>query len=517
MHWADVIAKDLAEKYSEHRIATGITPSGPIHVGNMREILTADFIRKALQDIGEKAEVIFVGDTIDPLRRRYPFLPDEYEKYVKMPLYKIPCPCGGHKNYAEHYLEPFISSLKDLGVQMKVVLTHEMYANGMYADAVDKAMKNEEKIANILEGVSSRKLPEKWHPYAVRCESCGRIGDAEIIDYTFPKVHYRCSCGYEGQVDVRRDEGKLLWRIDWPARWSILGITCEPFGKDHATSGGSYDTGKRICEEVFGYSAPYPVVYEWVQLKGKGAMSASKGIVFTIHDALNIVEPEVLRFMIARVQPSKHIDFDPGLPILDIVHEYDECEKYYFGLSDRKIDKDNVEDYRRAYELSCIGYPVYKKKVPYRHLVNIVQIRDDIQGIKEILNRCGMGDADDDALRDRIERVKNWVEKHAPERLKFSILPSLPQLDLSTEERNALCCMVNLLENIPWKADKIHSLVYECASRAGVEARSLFSIIYSVFLGKDYGPRLGYFLSYLGREFVVSRIREAVGGSNECN
>ena len=44
MHWADVLADELLKKQKKHVLATGITPSGPIHIGNMREILTTDAV-----------------------------------------------------------------------------------------------------------------------------------------------------------------------------------------------------------------------------------------------------------------------------------------------------------------------------------------------------------------------------------------------------------------------------------------------------------------------------------------
>jgi len=74
MHWADVVAEKLLESGSEHIISSGITPSGPIHLGNMREILTADAIVKAVNDKGGKAKLVYVADNADPLRKVYPFL-----------------------------------------------------------------------------------------------------------------------------------------------------------------------------------------------------------------------------------------------------------------------------------------------------------------------------------------------------------------------------------------------------------------------------------------------------------
>ena len=74
MHWADVIAERLAERGDSHVMATGITPSGPIHVGNMREVLTADMVVRACERIDLKAELVYIADSADPLRKIYPFL-----------------------------------------------------------------------------------------------------------------------------------------------------------------------------------------------------------------------------------------------------------------------------------------------------------------------------------------------------------------------------------------------------------------------------------------------------------
>jgi lysyl-tRNA synthetase class 1 len=48
MHWAEVLADGLLKKQKKHVLATGITPSGPIHIGNMREILTTDAVYRCL-------------------------------------------------------------------------------------------------------------------------------------------------------------------------------------------------------------------------------------------------------------------------------------------------------------------------------------------------------------------------------------------------------------------------------------------------------------------------------------
>ena len=139
MHWADVIAKDIASKCERPLIATGISPSGEIHVGSLRESVTGESVRSALEAMGKDVKLIYLVDSFDPLRKRYEFLPEEYEKYVNMPLSDIPCPCGKHKSYAHHYVEPFLSAMKEVDVRCEVIFVHELYREGKFADAIDKS------------------------------------------------------------------------------------------------------------------------------------------------------------------------------------------------------------------------------------------------------------------------------------------------------------------------------------------------------------------------------------------
>ena len=88
-----------------HTIATGITPSGPVHIGNMREVMTAEAVYRALLDRGVEAQLIYIADTFDRLRRLYPFLPESFNEHIGKPLSEIPCPTGCCGSYADHFLK----------------------------------------------------------------------------------------------------------------------------------------------------------------------------------------------------------------------------------------------------------------------------------------------------------------------------------------------------------------------------------------------------------------------------
>ncbi len=494
MHWADVVARDLLSRGEKHRIATGISPSGHIHLGNLREMVTADAVRRALLDAGGKAEIVYIADDFDPLRRRYPFLPKEYEEYVGMPLCRIPDPEGCHESYSEHFLHPFLESLDILGIPVTVYRAHEMYESGMYEEAIKVALQRRDDVARIIEEVTGREVGEDWYPFMPVCESCGRINTTRVTDFDDSKISYACSCGNEGSVSYRGG-GKLTWRVDWAARWKILSITCEPFGKDHAAAGGSYDTGKRIAREIFDYDPPYPIPYEWVHLKGVGAMKSSKGIVIPVREMIEVIPPEIIRYIFMRVRPERHIEFDPST-LLDVIDEFEE----------KIAEKD------RSVQLSLVGDVVYSN-IPFRHIIVVGQIAKwDLERVFEILKRTGY-EIDDVAKHDverRIVYARRWLEKYAPERLRFEIAEKI-EVEFSEDERSFLCEFASRL-NEDMDAEDIHNLVYEVARSLGVKPAKAFQAIYKAILNKTYGPRAGYFIKSLGVGWFKQRVAELCRG-----
>lgn len=501
MHWADVEAGNIG---NSPLVATGVAPSGPIHLGGLRELLTGEAIARAADD----GQLVLIVDSMDPLRKVYPFLDDSYEEHIGQPLSGIPCPCGDHKSYSEHYLERFLETLEELEVDLDIKYAHKMYAEGEYEEASRRMLNRRDEVAEIIEEHTGRELEVDWYPYNPICSECGRIGTSEVLGFEDPYVLYRCGCGHEGKADIRADDGKLPWRCDWPARWWILGIDCEPFGKDHAASGGSWDTGKDIIEDVLEGDAPHPVVYEWIQLKGQGPMSSSSGVAITAEDMIDMVGPEVVRFLILRPKPSSHIDFDPGLGILDLMDDYDNHEDEYFNGEDK--------DMKRVYELSQPqDVPEEQpERIPYRHLVNLVQIYKTPERIWKVVKSIGQIEDDSEEnyvrLKQRVDHVKYWLDEFAPDMVKFSIMEEVPDISLSDEEIEFLKEYGEGIEQKEWKPVDLHQLVHETAEKVDISKGKAFRSFYKILLGRSKGPRLGRFLSQLEKEFVVNRIEEAV-------
>ncbi len=512
MHWADVIAKDVVDNCDHPLIATGISPTGILHVGSLREAITGESIRSAVEATGADVKLIYIIDDFDPLRKRYPFLPEEYEKYVGMPICRIPCPCGKHNNYAHHFVQPFLDTIETLGMHCEVIWTHELYEKGKFAPWIDKAITKREEVIQILHDVTGKDMDPNYAPYNPVCSKCGRFCHPKFDTYSYPHLEYECSCGNKGRVNIEKEEGKLTWRLEWPAKWMIFGTSAEPFGKDHAAAGGSYDSGKVIIDKIFGGKAPFPIPYEFVQLKGVGQMHKSLGSPVTGLDAIQMMPPEVLNYLFLRVNPSKSIDFDSGIGVLDMCDEYDRMERLYFEGEWSESEDNAVAAYKIA------QHNHIPKKLPLqvscRHLVNVVQMASDFDEVVTILKRTmDLSEAtmeDMDRLRKRVECVKYWLNGFAPDIVKFSIRQTIPtSIDLSVNEKIFFQELVNRLNDTEWNVENINKVFNDVAKSLPIGTKGGYKAMYKILIAKEAGPRLALFLASMDKKFVINRLVQA--------
>jgi lysyl-tRNA synthetase class 1 len=522
MHWTDRIAKTLLRRGKRHTIASGISISGHIHIGHSNDVFIADAVRRSVEELGGKAEVFWYADDFDPMRRVPWPLTKEYEKYLGVPYIEIPSPDPKYKNFVDFFSRPFVESLGSFGIRAKIYSSVEVYRSGKLAELTRVALEHAGEIRAILNKYRSKPLREDWLPYDAICERCGKLATTRAYDWGGNLVKYRCEdstyakgCGHEGEADYTKGDGKLTWRVEWPARWKLFGVTCEPFGKDHAVAGGSYDTGKLIARKIFDHRPPHPIPYEWVSLRGK-PMSSSKGQVFTLPQWLEVAEPELLRYLIFRSKAMKAKDFDPGLPLLDLYDEYDNLENIYFG--ETKVSKSREPQLRRIYEISQVGEVPKKKpqRVSFRLATITCQVTRDTDHAIKVLQSKGElvkpSKPDIQLVTEGLKRAENWVEKYAPERLRLKLLDTLPakvKQELTREQRQGLGKLAEDLSKREFKPEELHNHIYEVAKGAGLKPPELFRAIYQVLLGRNSGPKVGSFVSALDREFVIARFEEA--------
>ena len=475
--WAERVADSLGA--GPHVVVTGISPSGNIH--NLREVLTAEAVANALKARDESVRFIFHADTIDPLRKIAPGIPKHYEEYIGHSLSRVPDPEGCHASYAEHFLVPFEEALREMGMDIEVLRSHELYEDGVYTDVTREALDHTEELRQILQEVSGREMPEHWSPFLPRAAS-GRLTGARVLGYVPEenKVVYTDEDGFESAADYSKGEGKLGWRVELAARWKALRVTFEPFGKDHTSRGSSTDTADRMAREVFDYPVPGRYEYEWISVKGKGAMSSSKGIVLLPKDLLKIMPPNALRRMMLGRDPARALELDLGEGFPRFMDEY------------------------RAEA----GEP----PVPFLHLVTVAQtVGEDTQAAAGMLRRGGYDEVarDPEKLARDLHYARNWAEEWAPEPLRLRVLGAEESVEaavgLDGEQRAYLAAVAGKLDP-DMEGETVQDLLYSTAIEREIKPKRAFIALYTVLLGKKSGPKAGPFVAGLPIEIVRDRL-----------
>jgi lysyl-tRNA synthetase, class I len=478
--WAERVAEGLGE--GPHVVVTGISTSGHIHVGNLREVLVGEAVANALRARGEEVRFVFHADTIDPLRKIAPGIPERFEEFIGHSLSRVPDPEGCHLSYAEHFLAPFEEALREMEMDIEVLRSHELYEDGVYTEVTREAIDHTEELREILQKVTGRKMPEHWSPYLPRSAETGKLTGHRILEHVpeANKVVFEDEDGFEEAADYSRGEGKLGWRVELAARWKALGVTFEPFGKDHTTSGGSTETADRMAREVFHYPVPGRYEYEWIGIKGRGDMSSSRGIVLLPKDLLRIMPPDALRRIVLGRDPSRRSDLELGEGFPRFMDEY------------------------RAET----GEPF----VPFTHLVTVAQtVGEDVDVAAEILRRGGYEEAarDKEKLARDLAYALNWVEEWAPESMRLRLL-SVDEAretarDLDDEQRAYLAAVAEKLSP-EMSGDEVQDLLYSTAVERGIKPKKAFAAVYTVLLGKKSGPKAGPFVASLPFEMVCGRL-----------
>jgi len=507
-YWLDILVAKIIDKYPEGEliVSSGISPSGPYHVGHAREILTAEAVVRAVRESGRKIRHLHFVDAFDPLRKRYPYLPESYEQEAGKPLYQIPAPDGKSESYAKQFFSDYEKSARKLGIDMEIIWTHELYERGDFTNFIALALKKRDEIAKILLDISGREVSEGWQPIQILDESTGKLNTAKFIgyDYDSNRAHYLGGDDNEYFADASKGQIKLDWRMDWTARWKLYGVQIEGFGREHATKGGSYDTGEILAKEIFGIEAPIPVPYDTINLKGESKkMSSSLGNLVTLLDSLEIIPAEVLRYFTFKSRPEKQLNFDPGLGLYTLIDEYAKTES--LTLSGEE------PEFKRAWQVASLsGDEHVVSTVPFSHIVTLYQTsQGDPKKVIEMLKRTGHEEAaatQIDSIKRELEYVKNWLDKYAPENIKFEVQKSMPKLDISNDQQKFLGVLLSELEGSNMQADQIHEAVYDSAIATELKPAEAFRLIYKLFLNKDQGPKVGFFLSSLDKDFVINRI-----------
>lgn len=508
MNWLNHIVDEVIARHpdGEILIESGGSPSGTHHLGHMREFVTSDAIMLELRRRGRHARHIYFADDFDALRKIPIDVPAEFEKYLGMSLCDVPAPDGSDQSYADYFLAQLERATTALGVEVEFVRAHKKYRSGFYTPAIERSLEHISEARQALEAISGRQLDDHWSPIQVMEE--GRLKNRRFlgIDKEAKTVRYQDAQGVERTVRYDSGEVKLDWRLDWPGRWWLQKVDVEPSGRDHMTKGGSYDTGVQIMKDVYGAEAPYPVAYDFINMVGDTKkMSASKGTGLDAEEGSTIMPPEVVLYFILRAPASKRLYFDPINGVVQLMDE--------FAALMAKPDK--TDDEKQLLYLCTHGQQDRKtvSRVPFSHLVASYQASlKDADKTLEVIRRTEhreAAEADTEVIRAELRFIDAWLDKRAPDEVKFALTESIDPAAFSEQEKAFLQTMGNKVAAAPAEADGpwFHNVIYELKDELGLAPKEMFTTLYRALIGKTSGPRAGWFLSILPREWLVARLQ----------
>ena len=506
-NWADNARNKVIREKGDKDLyvcASGISPSGHIHIGNFREIITTALVVKSLKSQGKKVRFIYSWDDFDAFRKVPKDFPEEFSKYLGMPLCRVPDPKGCHKSYAEHFKKELEESIQHLDLGIEYIHQGEMYQACKYADKIKEVLNNKNKVRDILNKFRKEHYPDEWIPLEVFCEECWK-NTTNILNYDGSyEVHYVCKCGHSNKIDFRKvGNVKLLWRADWPMRWEYEKVDFEPGGRDHSTNGGSFDTGKEIIHSIWESKAPSYVAYEWISAKGGAEFSSSAGVVTLPKEVLEIYEPDVMIYLFTGTQPNKPFSISFDLDVLKVYEDFDKVERIYFGNED--ASEKEKEKMKRVYELSCKKIPSKMGDQPtFRHLTTLLQIYEgDIKKATEGIVSS--------RVNERAKCALNWLEKYAPEDFKFSVHKEITDEineHLTDKQKSSLKDLRESLNKKTFKDKELFEEFYSIFEKNGIKNKEFFEGAYLAIIGKKRGPKLANFILALGQK----RISELLNG-----
>ena len=523
MFWVDKIVENI-EKELKDKIASGETlivrdektASGRVHVGSMRGIAIHSAITTALKNKQVKAKFIFEINDFDPMDGLPTYLDEKkYKQYMGMPLCNIPSPDGKAKNFAEYFGKEFINVIDESGFEVQEYpRASELYLSGKMNDAIRVALENADKIREIYKKVSKSEKDSDWLPLSVICEACGKIGTTKTHSFDGKNVKYTCvkdmvtwanGCGHKGEISPFDGNAKLPWKVEWAAKFKTYGVHIEGAGKDHSTKGGSRDIARHISEKVFKYKNPFDIPYEFFLVGGK-KMSSSKGEGSSASEIAALVPPHILRLALLGKQPKRTVEFTPDGDTIPLLFDrHDSIAGKYFEKS--------ADDDARLFEVVYQDQVIVNRFLPRFSQVAFVNQLPGVDIYEHVKEMKGekLTSADKTELEERIKYAENWIKEFSPEDYIFEIQKTAPEAtkDFSDIQKKAISKVADYIEKqTKLGGQEVHTALHGIREETGIEAKEFFSALYISLLGKESGPKAGWFLSVLEKSFLEKRLRE---------
>jgi lysyl-tRNA synthetase, class I len=535
--------------------SSGISPSGPVHLGNLREFLMPHFVADELRRRGVPVRHLHVWDDYDRFRKVPYGVDPSFAEHIGRPLADVPDPWGCHDSWSTHYKEPVLETFAALGAEVETISQAERYRSGVYREEVLRAVRHRAEIDAVLAKHRTKRIDTGapsddehaaqeaeamadsvaldedadggaagvgYFPFKPYCRDCGRdTTTVTSYDDDTTDLAYVCAvCDYHGTTQLAtQDEGKLVWKADWPMRWAFEHVDFEPAGMDHATPGSSFTVGHELVESVWDYPRPAWFGYGFVGFAGVQKMSSSAGGAPTAQDALRVLEPGILRWLYVRRQPRQTFDIEFGQEVVRLYDEWDALARKATTKRDTQ-----VLAYERASATQSFGpLPAPRVVVPFRMLASVSDVTaGSAQQISRIVSHLGHAHDSVDDLEPRLSRAMAWTAEFVPasERTTVRETPDGTAIEaLSAREREWVALLLQGLQG-DLELGPVTALVYGVPKLARglslddkptdevkADQKEFFRLLYHLLVDAERGPRLPTLIVALGAD----RVRTLLG------
>ena len=504
--WARHVVDRVLEIFpnqERYTVAAGGSPSGSVHFGNMRDIMTTLFVYEEIKSRGLNGRFIYSWDDFDRFRKVPKSLDASFAEHIGKPLTAIPDPYGEFSSYAERYERELEASIAKLGIEVEYRRQSELYRSGAYVEEIVRALRRREIIGRQLldamsekakakKGIEEQAFLESYYPIAVYSRFTEKDA-TQVLDYDGAYgVTYFCKITKQTETVDLRTSGcvKLAWKIDWPMRWGYEGVVFEPGGKDHAAPGSSYDTSSQIAQDVYDLEPPVFVGYDFIGLQGlESKMSSSAGGAVTPGQLLDIYTPNLLYWLYKRTPPNRPFNLAFNS---EIYRQYDEFDRL-------KTEEEQAQT------------------LPFRMSVGYGQIVDwDIDRVEPLLKESDTPKSRA-SIEERIPLAKKWLMTYnRAEQITLIEAPNSAHFEkMSAEELSQVDRLLDALKGAPKSIHEWTTILYSIPKEGAnpeqyaALQKGYFKNLYRLLFDRSRGPRLGTYLWAMDPEPIIALLERS--------
>ncbi len=513
--WIDKLAHELLEREKTLgrstdllRVESGLGASGVPHIGSLGDAVRAYGVKLALENFGYKSELIAYSDDLDGLRKIPEGFPDSLKEHLGKRVSAIPDPFGCHDSYGMHMSSLLLDGLDKLGIKYEFRRAKDTYEKGLLKEQIHTILVNNKKIGEKISELTGQEKFQETLPYFPVCHKCDKLYTTEAYEYDADnkKIKYRCKdatigsqvisgCGHEGEADITKDLGKLAWKVEFAARWHAFDIRFEAYGKDIMDSVKVNDW---VADEVLKFPHPHHVKYEMFLDKGGKKISKSLGNVVTSQAWLKYATPKsILLLLYKRITGARELGFED---IPSLMAEYNELENIFFG----KIKVDNpakASKLKGLYEYVNLLNPPKEPSpyVNYRLLIELSKIFKENRNelvLKKLID-YGVLKNSSPEIEELITRAGNYSDEFDEQ--------EKPDIQIDDITKQALKELSEVLA-ADEEPEDLQNTIYQIAKKNNVQPKEFFKILYQIILSTTRGPKIGPFISDIGRKNVSQTI-----------